>query len=261
MNKLIITGIVAAIALTACKFPGVKPDGPLDNGPKVAIDAANFPDDVFRKFLMEQSYGRDGVLTQKEIKGVTYLRLRNMNVRSLKGIEHFTNLYTLLVNSNDLGTLTLPPMEQLTSLHCQCCGLTMLDVTACTRLTELQCFGNKLETIDLRGQKSLKILAANDNGMKRLDLNDCISLESANLANNKLTKIDLHACTKLDALSIKGNAMTKAQMDEFARLLPKAAQVIRPVPASRLPTLVIDKNRLTEQQKQTMTQKGWYLEE
>ena len=35
---------------------------------KTNIDETNFPDDNFRHYLLEQDYGKDGVLTEAEIR-------------------------------------------------------------------------------------------------------------------------------------------------------------------------------------------------
>lgn len=65
-----------------------KPD-PIDD---VLVNSTNFPDANFRNWILQQSYGKDGVLTGTEIASVYNIHIEHENISSLKGIECFTNL-------------------------------------------------------------------------------------------------------------------------------------------------------------------------
>ena len=59
----------------------------------VEINETNFPDEIFRNLLLTNlTAGRDGVLTDDEISGITSLYLNEKNIQSLKGIGFFTSL-------------------------------------------------------------------------------------------------------------------------------------------------------------------------
>ena len=68
----------------------------------IAINETNFPDKNFRSWLLEQDYGKDGVLTKKAIKGVTEIDVSQKDISSLDGIEHFTALTELDCSYNNL---------------------------------------------------------------------------------------------------------------------------------------------------------------
>ena len=53
----------------------------------VEINETNFPDENFRSWLLSQSYGRDGLLTDEEINGVTSIDVSYKSIQNLKGIE------------------------------------------------------------------------------------------------------------------------------------------------------------------------------
>ena len=66
----------------------------------VEINETNFPDEHFRSWLKNQSYGSDDVLTEAEIASVTSISMSGSysspgTISSLKGIEFFTALETL----------------------------------------------------------------------------------------------------------------------------------------------------------------------
>lgn len=67
----------------------------------------NIEDENFRKLLLE-SLGRsyDDVITQKDLEGVTYLDASNSGIKSLKGIEYFTNLEDLNLSGNEISDIS-----------------------------------------------------------------------------------------------------------------------------------------------------------
>ena len=95
-----------------------------DNTEKgIAIDATNFPDEFFRGWLLSQTYGKDGVLTDKEIAMVTEMDMSNKKIHNLEGIGYFTELKTLT---------------------CDDCNMSQLDLSHCPKLESLSCSDNKL---------------------------------------------------------------------------------------------------------------------
>ena len=73
----------------------------------VYINVTNFPDANFRKWLLEQTYGSDGRLTDGEIASVTYIDVNLKDIKSLQGIEYFTALEALHCYYNQLTTLDM----------------------------------------------------------------------------------------------------------------------------------------------------------
>ena len=97
----------------------------------IEINETNFPDANFRTYLLAQSYGSDGVITDKEIASITIINVTERDISSLIGIEHFT---------------------ALTMLRCYNNQLTALDVSNNTKLTELSCSINPLTSLDQIGR-------------------------------------------------------------------------------------------------------------
>lgn len=54
----------------------------------ITIDVENFPDANFRNWLLQQEYGKNGVLTDEDLRGVTRMAVNSKGIISLKGIEH-----------------------------------------------------------------------------------------------------------------------------------------------------------------------------
>ncbi len=87
----------------------------------IPIDETNFPDEKFRNWVLAQSYGKDGYLSDDEIANVKVINVSDKDIASLKGIEFFTALI---------------------NLYCEYNNLTTLDVSKNTALTKLLCYGN-----------------------------------------------------------------------------------------------------------------------
>ena len=84
----------------------------------VDINATNFPDANFRKWVLAQEYGEDGMLTVQENMSVTTIDVSDKGIRSLKGIEYFAALKSLLCSNNKLTELSLSRNTKLTLLEC-----------------------------------------------------------------------------------------------------------------------------------------------
>ena len=103
----------------------------------IAINSENFPDDNFRNYLLAQDYGKDGMLTDGEIKAIKSLNVSSQNIRSLKGIEYFYALTSLTCRFNQLTGLDVSKNAALTELYCSSNPLTALDVSKNTALKSL----------------------------------------------------------------------------------------------------------------------------
>lgn len=84
--------------------------------PGIDINSKNFPDEEFRNYLLEQEYGKDGVITDEEINGITSISIFS-DVSDLKGIEFFENLENLRIKSDKLTSLDVSKLTALYLLH------------------------------------------------------------------------------------------------------------------------------------------------
>ena len=90
MKKSLFT-LFALLAITT----GAKAD--------VAINETNFPDEAFRSFLLDQSYGKDGNLTDEELAKIKELNLKSKGIASLRGLKYFSALTTLSIQGNQIN--------------------------------------------------------------------------------------------------------------------------------------------------------------
>ena len=174
----------------------------------VAINETNFPDENFRNYLLEQDYGKDGVIIESEIKEIISIDVDSKNISSLKGIEHFTALTTLYCSANQLTALDVSKNTALQTLWCENNQLTALDVSKNTALTYLRCNDNQLTALDVSGCTALTDLNCSANQLTTLDVSMNTALTDLNCYNNQLTTLDVSKNTALDWLWCSDNQLT-----------------------------------------------------
>ena len=207
----------------------------------------NIPDSNFKKYLLENcDMNGDGRLTlsdveawNNKIKPLMLIQVASRNIKSLKGIEYYVALKTLVCHSNQLTSLDLSKNTALTSLQCnenllttldvskntalttlQCDEnlLTSLDVSNNTALTNLHCANNQLTTLDLSKNTALTTLFCYENQLTSLDLSNCTDLKELYCGNNRLTSLDLSNCTNLKKLYCDGNQLTSLDVSKNTAL-------------------------------------------
>ena len=124
----------------------------------IPINDTNFPDANFRNWVLTQSYGKDGVLTNDEIAGVTTILVERLSITDLKGIEYFTALTRLYCRYNQLTSLNLTKNTALEYLYCDGNKLTSLDVSNNVSLKILSCPSNKLTSLNISKSTEIKEL-------------------------------------------------------------------------------------------------------
>ena len=202
--------ICGASVFTACSS---NDDNPFQPVVQVGIDKTNFPDDNFWNYLLEQDYGKDGVLTEAEIRNITVMDVSEKEIKSLKGIEYFTALRTLNCSDNELTELDISGNTALDTLDCSYNELTALDISKNTALTVLRCGSNELTSLDLSVNKALTELYCDDNKLTSLDISKNTALTYLYCGFNELTSLDLSKNMALEKLLCFKNQISGQNMD------------------------------------------------
>ena len=200
------TLVCGSSLFTACVTDVV--DNPVPPEKTIAIDKANFPDDNFREYLLNQDYGQDGVLTETEIMFIDDMDVYDMEISSLQGIEYFTALTVLDCEDNELTTLDISKNTALVKLFCSMNYLTSLDITNNVALKCLSCYDNELTSLDVSKNTALTFLDCEENKITALDISMCTELKSLTCGDNELTQLDISNLTYLESLNCYYNNLT-----------------------------------------------------
>ena len=147
-----------------------------ENDPLVVrIDEGNFPDPVFIRDVRKFDLNGDGWLSEDEIAKVEEIDVNTMidsipenpvyrkPIDTLKGIEYFTSLKTLICSGNNLTELNLNQNTELTKLICTYNQLKTLNLKQNPKLTDLHCSQNNITTLDVSNNPLLSHFTYDDN--------------------------------------------------------------------------------------------------
>ncbi len=151
------------------------------NSPSAAyrLNAETFADDSLLAAAAAFDTDGDGRLSPAEAAAVTVLDCSNLGLKSLSGVELFSNLEVLDASGNNLGAV---------------------DLSRLTRLRVVDLSENELHELDLEGHDALVSLNVSDNSMDSLDLSGCSALQTLTCPGNNLARLDLSDCTALTEL-------------------------------------------------------------
>ena len=193
------------------------PSGPEGTG--IAINEANFPDASFRAFV-KNAYDSNGdnALTDAEIAWVDSIRVPRKGISSLKGIEYFIALDTLVCDGNNLTTLDVSKNTTLEYLSCAENNLATLDVSKNTALEGLSCYRNNLTTLDISNNSSLSEIECSNNNLTTLNVSKNAVLEELICGKNNLTTLDVNKNTALKKIDCHANNLTKLDVSKNTAL-------------------------------------------
>ena len=181
-------------------------DGKNETG-NVEINEKNFPDEVFRNYVINELNGGSTVLTPEKINSITEISLDNTKVgesnkriSNLKGIEYFKNLKILNCGYISLKDLDVSKNINLEELSCGGNNITSLDISNNIKLKKLYCSENKLEYLDVSKNTELEEISCVECNLKSLDVSNNKKLELLYCGENYLTELDLTNNTELSVL-------------------------------------------------------------
>ena len=187
--------------------------------PPVAINKTNFPDDKFREYILLFDMDGNGSLSAMEISCITEIRVIEMGITSLKGIDNLTSLEVLICNGNSLGSLDLSKNKKLVDLFCDHCNLSSLNLTSNTSLERLSCNGNNLTSLDVCKNTALTYLACQNNPLTSLDLSKNKALEHLHIYNNwEFTSLDVTNNPNLKSLYCTFTGLTSLNVTKNYKL-------------------------------------------
>ena len=182
-----------------------------DNNDKTLIqaDSKNFPDDNFRKYILEYiDKDKDGRLSQDEIDATWSMTVSKMEIADLTGVGVFTALTTLSCDNNLLTSLDMSKNTALSYLDCSGNLLTDLNVSKNAELTYLYCHNNQITDVKIGDNTALTILACGSNPLAGLDVRSNSELTELYCSSDQLNDLDLTNNPKLTVLNCSINNLS-----------------------------------------------------
>lgn len=208
----------------------------------------NFPDPVFKQALLDYTpvidTNNDGEITVQEAALLTTLNISGYEkqyrynpstgtqflaegIYDFTGIENFTNLTSLICTGNDLTSLDVSALTQLTYLDCSnnintlgfSGGITNLILPSSTTLTGINFSYNHITSLDLSSQINLTNINGNINNLTSIILPTNSNLDYLSLINNNLTTLNLTNQNQLTTVDARYNQLSSFDITPLNNLI------------------------------------------
>ena len=230
----ILAGLGAALILAGFGLGSGSRDVRADELPKdeeVKIDKQNFPDAVFRKFVSENyDLNQNGSLSVAERKAVFEIEIVGQNIKTLQGIEFFTDLEGLSCFPVEYGSdpefrgalqeLDVSKNSKLRELNVNGNRLTKLDLSQNPKLIGLKCGCNFISVFKLNKDVSIEYIDCSYNNIGgELDFSNMPNLKVLSCGFNSFTSIDVSKCNYLTELNCSSNQISELKLGDQKELV------------------------------------------
>lgn len=180
------------------------------------------PDSNFEQALVALGLDKDGIngkVRTADISKLRQLSVSSSKISDLTGIQDFTSLETLTIDSNNLKTLDLSKNKALFSVRAPYNELTSIDISNSVLLSNLVLYGNKLTTLDVSKNVNLWNLDLSRNQLETIDLTKNVSLSSLDLGTNKIENLNLTLNKQLTTLYLTDNKISTVDLSQNTKLI------------------------------------------
>ena len=195
---------------------------------KASNKPVDIPDQAFLEALIDLGVDAngDGFISYDEAEEEYYLSingefgtfdficLSRVGIKSLKGIEAFTNLHYLSITCTELKSLNLEQNKKLKTLSCWHNYLENLDVSGCIALEELSCWENNLSSLDISNNVMLESLFCSGNPLSELDVSKNTALTYLQCSTNQLSALNLTNNLLLYQLNCSDNQLSSLDISQ-----------------------------------------------
>lgn len=247
LTKLIAVIILLSLVLLPFEMPVYAES----NDGAIEINKENFPDPLFRNFILNGSHmiwdennnpvevvydaNKDGWLSPDEAENIKQLLVMETYIRDLKGMENLTELIEVdcqrssveklyLSNCPDLvilncyrtqlkGVLDLSSNKKLEGASCHNNReLTGIDVSGCENLYSLTCGATGVTSLDFSNNPEFRSLSCEDTPITELNFSNNPELVMVSAYNSELSDINVSKNQKLEILDVSNCKLTSLDL-------------------------------------------------
>ncbi len=214
---------------------GLLPPADISAAAEVEINEDNFPDVNFMLYVREElDTNQSGTLSSTERTQVKKIDVSNRGIKSLEGINYFTNIESLECYGNELTWLDVRKNWALTYLDCSnnkleglrggaeytdCSFNCITDMPDEDYISTLICHHNQISYAYIDHAENLRQLDCSNNQITTMDLTDATELKTLNCSYNQLSSLYLSNNTMLGALVCNGNGMVRLGINNVPALV------------------------------------------
>ena len=183
------------------------------NSPTYAVDWA-LADENLKTCVLQLAQQKQW----STVAAVTEIECHSKNIRTLSGIETFTQLKKLSLYNNEISEGKLPNLPNLQHLNLAKNNMSDFNINNFPALENIYVFGNKLKRLQLSALPKLKQLKANDNMIIEFHYRELPTLEKIYLFNNKMVDMDIYHLPLAHYIDVRQNPMPDKLYEEMDKL-------------------------------------------
>lgn len=177
-------------------------------------------DEEFYKYLISMyDADKNGSLNYNEVMSVDTLLINTLKVKSLEGIDNFTNLKLIYCSGCEFyidGNEKIVHKPGAIPLNCL---LTSIDVSSNINLEQILTYGNKLTSLDLSKNSKIRGVYILEESLTSLDITKNINIDTLCFSyNKKISSINLSHLKELLYLSMPKTSLKSIDVSSAAKL-------------------------------------------
>lgn len=175
------------------------------------------PDATLRGRLLSLGVdsNNDGAIQPSEAREIEILDLKGLGIIDATGLNAFTNLRVLDLESNKLERVDVGALTKLERLNIRRNQLGSLDVSRLKVLKNLDIRVNRLMELSVRDLPALEVLSLVQNeSLSNLTLANLPSLKELFVSHTQVAAVDLRPFRKLDTFEAFNSALQKVELGD-----------------------------------------------
>ena len=161
-------------------------------------------------------------------KDITYLSCSNNQLTSIN-VQGLNNLSSFDCNSNQLTSLNVQGLNDLFYFNCNSNQLTSINVQGLNNLSYFNCNSNQLTSINVQGLNDLSYFNCSNNQLTSINVQGLNDLSYFDCNSNQLTELNMQGLTALQKLfCYRNQLMAQAFQEIFNNLsqTPKGVAIV-----------------------------------
>lgn len=185
---------------------------------EVNIDMT-FKDTIFAKYIKDHyDLDHSGGLSEDEIAKVNIINIKDLEMKTLKGIETFDDLISLTLYNVPVDELDVHSFSKLMSLSCQQMPLKKLIIQN-QAIGTLKINNTQLTTLNLKGNPSLTSVDCSQNDkLNLLEFDESSKITTLNCKLSAFTSLDIGLLKELSDLECGNNPLTSLDLTQNTKL-------------------------------------------
>lgn len=193
MNKYRLLFVIFALTAVACQ----KIEDIISKDDDIC---SKMEDIIFMQFCYDNyDVNHDGKVSKSEAEAVSKINMycerksigQYGELKSLKGLEYFTNLVELDCTRTNLSFIDVSRNKKLEVLALGGTDISSLNTTKCPALKELYVWGTNITQLDVTKNTELIELDAEDLNISEIDVSHCTKLKNLYLSHTNVTELDI----------------------------------------------------------------------